>query len=119
MREERSHLDYLADMLDAMSKARDFVEGMDFEQFSADDKTAFAVVRALEIVGEAAKKIPSEVRDLRPDLPWRDISGMRDKLSHDYFGVDLLVVWKTVREDFPSLETGIRSLLQASLPGGS
>jgi uncharacterized protein with HEPN domain len=111
MKKERSHQDYLNDMLVAMSKARQFVEGMSFEQFSADDKTIFAVVRALEIVGEAAKKIPPEVRALRQDIPWREVSGMRDKLTHDYFGVDVLVIWRTVGEDVPLLQEGIRSLL--------
>ncbi len=111
MKRERSHRDYLIDMLDAMSKAMRFVEGMSFDQFSADDKTIFAVVRALEIVGEAAKKIPPEVRALRQDIPWREISGMRDKLTHDYFGVDVSVIWKTVGEDIPPLQEGVRSLL--------
>ncbi|HKH49259.1 MAG TPA: DUF86 domain-containing protein [Thermoanaerobaculia bacterium] len=111
MKKERSHQDYLTDMLDAMSKARQFVEGMSFEQFSTDDKTIFAVIRALEIVGEAAKKIPPEVRVLRQEIPWREIAGMRDKLTHDYFGVDVSVIWKTVGEDLPPLEEGIRSLL--------
>jgi len=111
MKKERSHQDYLTDMLDAMSKARQFVAGMSFEQFSTDDKTVYAVIRALEIVGEATKKIPPEVRALRPNIPWREIAGMRDKLTHDYFGVNVSVIWKTVGEDLPSLEEGIRSLL--------
>jgi uncharacterized protein with HEPN domain len=111
MKRERSHQDYLNDMLEAMSKATQFVEGMSFDQFSTDDKTMFAVIRALEIVGEAAKKIPPEVRALRQDIPWREIAGMRDKLTHDYFGVNVSVIWKTVGEDIPLLREGIRSLL--------
>jgi uncharacterized protein with HEPN domain len=112
MKKERSYRDYLADMLDAMSKARQFVEGMSFDQFSADDKTVYAVVRALEIVGEAAKKIPPEIRALRPEIPWREIAGMRDKLTHDYFGIDMSVIWRTIGADLPPLEEGIRSLLE-------
>ncbi len=115
MKEGRSYRDYLADMLDSMDKARQFVEGMSFEQFARDDKTVFAVIRALEIIGEASKKIPPEVRTRQAQLPWREIAGMRDKLTHDYFGVNLRVVWRTVAEDLPSLESGIRALLQDAL----
>src|SRR6186997_2507958 len=112
MKEGRSYRDYLADMLEAIGKARQFVEGISFDQFSKDDKTIYAVIRALEIVGEAAKRIPAEVKAQRADIPWREIAGMRDKLTHDYFGVNLVVVWKTVTQDLASLEKGIRSLIE-------
>lgn len=112
MKEGRSYRDYLADMLEAMDKARQFVEGMSFDQFSGDDKTVYAVIRALEIIGEAAKRIPAEVKAQQGGIPWREIAGMRDKLTHDYFGVNLGVVWKTVTEDLSSLERGIRSLIE-------
>jgi len=114
MKEGRSYRDYLADMLEAIGKAGQFVEGMSFDQFSKDDKTIYAVIRALEIVGEAGKRIPAEVKAQRVDIPWREIAGMRDKLTHDYFGVNLVVVWKTVTEDLASLERGIRSLIENS-----
>ncbi|MES1246007.1 MAG: DUF86 domain-containing protein [Acidobacteriota bacterium] len=99
-------------MLEAIDKAGQFVEGMTYEQFSKDDKTVYAVTRALEILGEASKRVPAEVREQQNNVPWREIAGMRDKLTHDYFGVNLVVVWKTVTEDLPPLEPSLRSLLE-------
>jgi uncharacterized protein with HEPN domain len=111
MTTERSYVDYLADIVDAFEKIAQFVQGMTFEEFRVDTKTIFAVVRALEIVGEASKRIPQRVRDREPAVPWRAMTGMRDKLSHDYIGVNLQVVWETVSEDVPKLEPLIRRML--------
>lgn len=86
---KRESLDYLQDILYAIERAEKFVADMDYADFEADEKTNFAAVRALEILGEADKKIPSEVRREHPDVPWKEMAGMRDKLSHDYFGVNL------------------------------
>ncbi len=94
----------IRDMLEAIEKAEAFVNGMTFEEFRVDEKTNFAVIRALEILGEAAKNVPPEVRDTAPVMPWRTISGMRDKLIHAYAFVDLGVVWRAVREELPPLE---------------
>ena len=115
----RTALDFLADIRDAASKAQTFVAGMSYPQFVADTKTAFAVVRALEIVGEAAKRIPPDVRQRAPDVPWRAMAGIRDKLIHDYVSVDPEIVWRTVGEDLPGLETQIDRLLQALSPNQS
>jgi len=111
MKPAREHQDYLRDILDAIDKAEKFVADMDFERFMADDKTSFAVVRALEIIGEAAKRIPKSVRTKHPSIPWREMAGIRDKLSHDYFGVDSRVVWKTVKLDLPALKESVGTLL--------
>jgi len=99
----RVYSDYVRDMLEAARKAEEFIGGMTLEQFLADDKTNYAVVRAITIVGEAAKKIPEQVRTRYPEVPWREIAGMRDKVTHEYFGVDLRRVYETVRRDLPSL----------------
>ena len=99
----REFLDSVDDMLNAIQKARSFCAGMTFNSFAKDDKTVYAVIHAIEIIGEAAKKVPPSVRKKYPSIPWRDITGMRDKLVHEYFGVDLQTVWATIREDLPSL----------------
>ena len=109
---DRIFSEYLEDILDAISKIRQFIGEMDYNSFSEDEKTSFAVVRALEIIGEASKHIPEEVRTSHSDLPWREMAGIRDKLVHDYFGVNLSVVWKTVKQDLPTLEPQIRSILK-------
>lgn len=111
MKQGRDYSDYLEDILDAIRKAADFVGEMSFEQFSMDDKTVFAVIRALEIIGEASKNIPEWLKTDNADIPWREMAGIRDKLIHDYFGINLEVVWKTVKEDLPPLEQKLRKLL--------
>jgi len=107
----RDFHDYLHDMLEATDKVASFVQGMTQEQFVLDDKTQYAVVRGLEIIGEAAKKIPDAFRVENPQIPWREVAGMRDKLVHDYFGVNAEVVWKTVLEDVPNLARLLRAIV--------
>ncbi len=107
----RIYVDYLRDMVESAEKALDFVQGMTQDEFIDDEKTTYAVIRALEVLGEAAKKIPDEVRGEHPDIPWRTIAGMRDKLIHEYFGVDRVVIWRTVTEDIPGLLPKLHTML--------
>ena len=104
-------VDYLRDILDAINKASEFTQGLEFATFAADAKTTFAVIRALEIIGEAVKCVPDSTRNQHPDIPWREMAGMRDKLTHEYFGVNLEVVWKTIKNDLPALRPLIAQML--------
>lgn len=109
MNSSDSFIDYLQDILQAIDKAEKFISGIDFDEFQEDEKTQFAVIRALEIVGEASNKIPKLLQEEHSYIPWKEMSGMRNKLIHDYMGVNEEVVWKTIKEDLPKLK---RSILQ-------
>ena len=109
---KRVYLDYLQDMLENADRAINFVKGMDYEGFVEDDKTVYAVVHAIEIIGEAARSIPEDVRAKYPEIPWRDVAGMRNKLVHQYFGVNMEVVWQTIHEDLPMLIASLKKNLK-------
>lgn len=111
MKSTVTHVDYLQDILDSIEQIASFIQGMSFEDFGQDDKTAFAVLHALEIIGEATKQLPQHIRDGHPEVPWREMAGMRDKVIHHYRGVNRLLVWKTATEDLPKLEPMIRHIL--------
>ena len=100
--------DYIADMLSAAREVEEFTVGMDFDTFSTDKKTVNAVIRSLEVMGEAAKRIPENVRERYPDVPWKRMAGMRDKLIHEYTGVDLDIVWTVIKEELPPVRQVIR-----------
>jgi uncharacterized protein with HEPN domain len=111
MKRKREYIDYLRDILDAAQKAGEFIAGMDIAAFERDAKTSFAVIRALEIIGEATKHIPASVRQRYPEVPWRAMAGMRDKVIHDYLGINLQRVYETVQQDVPSLRPALARIL--------
>ncbi len=95
---------YIKDITDAITKIEQFIEGMDFNDFIQDDKTASAVVRKIEIIGEATKQLPKEVRDRFPEIPWTSMAKTRDKIIHFYHGVDYEIIWEIIKKDLPSLK---------------
>ena len=108
---QRDIRDYLQDILDHIAIAERFVDGITFDEFRNDEKTIFALTRALEIIGEATKQIPESIRNQYPNIPWKGFTGMRDKLAHAYFGVDLNIVWDTAQQDLKPLVPIIQALL--------
>ncbi len=111
MTQERTYIDYLEDILGATKKVAQFIGQMDYEQFVNDEKTFFAVIRAMEIIGEATKQLPSSFRDNHPEISWRVMAGMRDKLIHHYFGVDEATIWETATQDLPQLSQIVQKIL--------
>lgn len=103
---------YLEHILEAMDKIYRYTLNLDYPAFVSESLIQDGVIRQLEIMGEATKNISIPTRDLCPDIPWKDIAGMRDILIHQYFGVDLHAVWDTAREDIPPLRGKIEQLIQ-------
>ena len=103
---------YLKDIKVAIISIEEFIEGLDFEQFKLDDKTSSAVIRKFEIIGEATKNIPDAFRKQYPQIPWKDITGMQDKLIHAYSEVDLKLVWTTIHQRLPDLKSIIEKLIE-------
>jgi len=112
---KRDYGDFVQDILDSINDVENFIDGMEFEDFIKDKKTVYSVVRAIEIIGEAAKNVPEQVRKKYPDVPWKQMAGMRDKLIHEYFGVDLEILWETAKDDVPQLKTPISEVMESYL----
>ncbi len=100
---------YSRHILDAIAKIEKYVAGLDQDQFSANDLVQDAVVRELEIIGEAVKRLSEPFKVKSPQLPWKAIAGTRDVLIHDYISVDAEIVWKTVQDDLPILKSVLTS----------
>jgi len=107
----RTYRDYVQEILTSLQEIEEFTKEMDFESFAKDKKTVNAVIRSLEVMGEAVKKIPKEIRDKYPEIPWKYIAGMRDKLIHEYHGIDLEIIWEVVKKEAPPLKPLFEKLL--------
>lgn len=98
---------YLKDILEAMDSIELFIGEMDFDEFKEDDKTSSAVIRKFEIIGEATKNLPEDIKKDYPDIPWREMAGMRDKLIHFYFGIKYELVWRTIKDVIPEIRPSL------------
>jgi len=107
---KRDYKLFVKDILESIDKIESFVGGMSFEEFMKDEKTKSAVVREIEVIGEATKNIPEEIRKRYKDLPWKDMARMRDKIIHSYFGIYYETVWKVIKERLPQIKPLIEKI---------
>ncbi|HRI55969.1 MAG TPA: DUF86 domain-containing protein [Anaerolineae bacterium] len=104
-------LDYVEDILDAMGKAEILLQDVGYDEFAEDFRINFAVVRALEIVGEATKRLPMSLREEYPGIPWRGMAGLRDRIVHEYDTVDMEILWAVVKNEIPHIRPQLQQIL--------
>ena len=109
---QRTYQDFFEDILEAIIDISNFIEDLSFNEFTEDKKTINAVIRSLEIIGEASKKVSREIKDNNQNIPWKEMTGMRDKMIHGYFDLDLVTIWETVKNDIPPLKPLFENLLK-------
>jgi uncharacterized protein with HEPN domain len=108
----RTDQDFLSDILEAIRRARTYAADLSYDEFLLDTRTQDAVVRTLEILGEAAKRLSPQLRDRYPAVPWKRMAGLRDKLIHDYFGVNLDIVWEIVTLELPGVSVQVERVME-------
>jgi uncharacterized protein with HEPN domain len=108
---KRSEALYIKDILDAIKSIEDYTKEISFKKFSNSQMMIDAVVRNFEIIGEASKNLSKKTKSAHPEVPWEDVSAMRNKIIHEYFGVDLEIIWETIQKDLPHFKNAIKELL--------
>lgn len=109
--DDKSDIVYLKHILDAIHRIEEYTQNLNHKQFLSNHLVQDAVIRQIEIIGEATKHLSRFIRKKYPEILWQDIAGMRDKLIHGYFGVDLYAVWNTVKKDIPELKIQIQNII--------
>lgn len=115
---KRDYKLFLKDIILAMESIERFVEGMSIEELTQDDRTSSAVIRKFEIIGEATKHIPEGLKEKHPEIPWKRMAGMRDRLIHAYFGIDYKLVWDAIKLEIPELIPKLQEILAELEKGG-
>jgi len=110
-KQSRTHVHYLQDISQAILDIETFTANSNYDDFSEDLKTKYAVIRALEIIGEATKLLPASLKKKYPEVPWKDMAGMRDILIHQYFGTDTFTVWETIQTEIPQIKLIIEKMI--------
>jgi len=111
-KENRTYIMYFEDIILAMKRIAEYIEGLSFTKFKRDYKTVDAVIRNFEIIGEAAKNIPVEIKDKYPEVPWAEMYLLRNKVSHEYFGIDYEIIWDVALNYLPENQQQIEYILK-------
>lgn len=114
---ERDFRVYCQDILDSGDAIAEFIHGLSFVEFCDDRKSYSAVIREFEIIGEAVGNLPDDMKQARPDVEWQDIKDFRNLLIHEYFGVDLEIVWRIIEDDLPVLMNAAREMMKTDCHG--
>jgi len=112
-KKERNYLFYLEDMYESMLRIQEYIEDLSFAEFRENSLVTDAVIRNLEIIGEASKNVPDSIKQKYPQLPWKQMYGLRNFVVHEYFGIDFENIWKIISDDLPQNTKDLEALIQA------